>query len=77
MTGRRKPGTVEVGNHQRTERSVEMLMTGVRTEVRRTEGDDARRHVLEATRDRDPAVLVPEKQLNRWINEGGAVLPND
>jgi hypothetical protein len=54
-----------------------MLMTGVRTEVRRTGGDDARRRVLGATVDRDPAVLVPEKQLNRWINEGGAVLPND
>ena len=53
-----------------------MLMTGVLTEVRRAPRDDVRRRAMTAAVDRASAVL-PEKQLHRWTNEGGAVLPHD
>jgi hypothetical protein len=74
MTGRRNPGTVDVRNHQGTERSVEMLMTGVLPKDRSASREDVRGHAVAA---RDSAVPVPEKQLHRWTNEGGAVLPHD
>lgn len=51
-----------------------MLMTGVPSQDRSASREDARRHAVAA---RDSAVLVPEKQVNRWTNEGGAVLPHD
>ena len=54
-----------------------MLMTGVLTEVRPASRDDVRRQPPAAAVDGDSAVLVPEKQLHRWTNEGGTVLPHD
>jgi hypothetical protein len=53
-----------------------MMMTGVLGEDRHASRDDVPRRALAAAMDHDSAVLV-EKQLHRWTNEGGAVLPND
>lgn len=51
-----------------------MLTTGVLLKDRGASREDARRAAAAA---RDSAVRVPEKQLNRWTNEGGTVLPHD
>ena len=51
-----------------------MLMTGVLSKDRSASREDVRQHAVAA---RDSAVLVAEKQLHRWTNEGGAVLPHD